>query len=171
MHFRLDDDDALATSFIARLRRLSRDLPGSTHFSFPKGIMLFPSQPGGTEGVSLIRTEPLTAIGLAYVSDASFLRNPFSMAHRQVWRDWPVLSDPTFPAYIRTLHFDNDTAARHNLILHGSRAARMGDEGPALQAKVAEALLDEFPYLDLATLDGTLQALAGINSMADLPPL
>ena len=99
------------------------------------------------------------------------MRNPFSMAHRQVWRDWPVLSDPTFPAYIRTLHFNNDTAARHNLILHGSRVARMGIEGPALQAKVAEALQDEFPFLDLATLDATLQSVAGINSMADLPPL
>jgi Putative rhamnosyl transferase len=171
VHFRLDDDDALAASFISRLRRLSRDLPASTHFSFPKGIMLFPASPGGTEGTSLIRTEPLTAIGLAYVSDASFTRNPFSMAHRQVWRDWPVLSDPTFPAYIRTLHFNNDTAARHDLILHGSRKARLGDDGPALQAKVAEALADEFPYLDLATLDGTLQAVAGVNGMADLRPL
>jgi Putative rhamnosyl transferase len=171
IHFRLDDDDALAASFIARLRSLSRDLPASTHFSFPKGIMLFPARSGATGGVSMIRTEPLTAIGLAYVSDATFTRNPFSMQHRQVWRDFPVLSDPTFVAYIRTLHFNNDTSERHDMILSGARAARLGAEGAEMQARVAEALADDFPYIDQPEMDATLQALSEINTMADLPSL
>lgn len=171
VHFRLDDDDAIAHTLIARLRRLSRDLPPTTHFSFPKGILLFPARAGAPEGTSIVRLDPLTAIGLAYVSDYNFSRNPFAMAHRQVWRDWPVLSDPRFPAYIRTLHFNNDTAARQDLILARSREDNSGPLAAEHASQVDDALTEEFPFIDRTALEDTLVKLAAITCMADLQPI
>ncbi|MBA3910038.1 MAG: hypothetical protein C0524_09145 [Rhodobacter sp.] len=145
-------------------------MPATTHFTFPKGILLFPAQPGGTNGTSLIVKEFLTAQGLAYVSDKDFLRNPFNMMHRKIWLDMPVVSDPGFPSYIRALHFDNDTVSRHDLILAGHRATRQGDKAILHAEEVAAALTEEFPFIDRTGLDALLAELAQIRRMDDLPP-
>lgn len=170
VHFRLDDDDALARSYIRRLRSATHGMATTTHFTFPKGILLFPAQPGDTEGTSLVVKEFLTAQGLAYVSDKGFLRNPFNMMHRMIWQDLPVVSDPGFLCYIRALHFNNDTAARHDHILAGYRATRQGDKAVQLGEEVTAALAEEFPFIDRPRLDALLAELALITRMDDLPP-
>ena len=171
VHFRLDDDDALARSYIQRLRQQAQGMPPRTHFSFPTGIHLFPAKAGGTVGTSLVVKEFLTAQGLAYVSGDGFLRNPFATLHRQVWLSFPVLLNPDFPCYIRTSHFDNDTVARQDQVLQGRRQTRSGPEA-AEHAQAVEAMLaDEFPFIDRARLDAVLGDLTAIRGMADLPPV
>ncbi len=171
LHFRLDDDDALAHSYIARLRQMSGAMPARTHFSFPKGILLFPATSENTDGTSLMIKVYLTALGLAWISDASFLRPPFAMAHMQLWREWPVLSDPTFPAYIRAMHFNNDTLFRQKGFLRSHRAERLGENAEARAREVDEALAAEFPFIDRPRLDALIGELAAINGLSDLPTL
>ena len=48
----------------------------------------------------------LTAIGLATVNSARFTKNPFQMMHSNVWTRWPVVSDPSFPAFITRARLD-----------------------------------------------------------------
>ena len=169
LHFRLDDDDALAHSFIARLRVAARDLPPRTHFSFPKGILLFPTAFDGNEGASIMINQYLTALGLAWISDADFLRPPFAMMHQKLWMDYPVVSDPGFPAYIRAMHFDNDTRFRQNRFLRSYRAERFGPSAPKCAAEVDAALAAEFPSVARPRLDALIGELAQIKGLADLP--
>lgn len=169
LHFRLDDDDALACSFIARLRLAARDMPPRTHFSFPKGILLFPTAFDGNEGASIMINQYLTALGLAWISDADFLRPPFAMMHQKLWMDYPVVSDPGFPAYIRAMHFDNDTRFRQNRFLRSYRAERFGPSAPKCAAEVDAALAAEFPSVARPRLDALIGELAQIKGLADLP--
>ncbi len=170
VHFRLDDDDALATSFIARLRNASQGMPPRMHFSFPKGVLLFPMSATGSEGASIMVNHYLTALGLAWISDADFLRPPFAMMHQKLWMQWPVLSDPGFPAYIRAMHFDNDTRFRQNGFLKQHRANRFGPAADKHAAEVEAALADGFPFIDRQRLDAMIDELANIHTLADLPP-
>ncbi len=169
LHFRLDDDDALACSFIARLRLAARDMPPRMHFSFPKGVLLFPTSPDGTDGASIMINQYLTALGLAWISDAEFLRPPFAMMHQKLWLQYPVLSDPGFPAYIRAMHFDNDTRFRQNGFLKRHRQDRFGPSAAKHAAEVDAALAAEFPWIIRPGLDALIGELAQIKGLADLP--
>lgn len=171
VHFRLDDDDALAASYVTRLRSLTRNLTPSTHITFPSGIMLFPSAPDQPQGVSMLHQRFLTAIGLATVNGGSFHKNPFQMMHSNVWTRWPLVSLPNFPAFIRTQHFENDTAAKQDRILGGLQRERRSRRGPRHARAVEAALAAEFPWIDRESLDALIGRCAAIQSMDDLPPL
>ena len=147
VHFRLDDDDALAMSYIARLRQISQTLPPSTHISFPSGIMLFPSGRDEPSGASMPHQRFLTAIGLATVNSAKFTKNPFQMMHSNVWTRWPVVSDPSFPAFIRTQHFANDTAAKQDRIISGLQRERFSRRATRYTTEVEAMLAQHYPFL------------------------
>lgn len=171
VHFRLDDDDALATSYIARLRQISQTLPPSTHISFPSGIMLFPSGRDEPSGGSMPHQRFLTAIGLATVNSARFTKNPFQMMHSNVWTRWPVVSDPSFPAFIRTQHFANDTAANQDRIISGLQRERFSRRAGRYSAAVETILAQHFPFITRERLDGLIGENRAIQGMAELPPV
>ncbi len=171
VHFRLDDDDALAMSYIARLRQISQTLPPSTHISFPSGIMLFPSGREEPSGASMPHQRFLTAIGLATVNSAKFTKNPFQMMHSNVWTRWPVVSDPSFPAFIRTQHFANDTAAKQDRIISGLQRERFSRRATRYTTAVETMLAQHYPFLTRERLDGLLGESLAIRGMADLPPV
>jgi Putative rhamnosyl transferase len=171
VHFRLDDDDALAINYIARLREISRILSPTTHITFPTGLFLFPAS--GTEpvGTSMVQQRFLTAIGLATVNGGGFQKNPFQMMHSNVWTRWPVVSDPRFPAHIRTHHFDNDTIAHQDRILGALRRERASRRARRHAAAVDAFLATSFPYLDREGLDGLIGRCEAVKGLADLPPV
>jgi Putative rhamnosyl transferase len=171
VHFRLDDDDALAAGYVARLRKLAQGVSPSTHLTFPSGIMLFPASPDAPQGVSMLHQRFLTAIGLATVNGPGFNKNPFQMMHSNVWTRWPVVSDPSFPAFIRTQHYDNDTAAKQDRIISGLQRER-GSRRAARHASAVDAALSaHFPFIDRDTLDGLIARCEAVQSMADLDPV
>jgi Putative rhamnosyl transferase len=171
VHFRLDDDDAVSVNYIARLRDISRILSPSTHITFPTGLFLFPVSATVPTGVSMVQQRFLTAIGLATVNGGGFQKNPFQMMHGNVWTRWPVISDPRFPAHIRTQHFENDTAAHQDRILGALQRERSSRRGRRHAAAVDRFLAAGFPYLDRETLDGLIGRCEAVKSMADLPPV
>lgn len=171
VHFRLDDDDGLAASYIARLRQISQTLPPSTHISFPSGIMLFPSGRDEPSGASMPHQRFLTAIGLATVNSARFTKNPFQMMHSNVWTRWPVVSDPSFPAFIRTQHFANDTAAKQDRIVSGLQRERFSRRADRYITAVETALAEHFPFITRQRLDALLGENQAVQSLADLPPV
>ena len=93
VHFRLDDDDALANNYIARLRAVTYGLSVGTHITFPSGLTLFPREVGSSEGAILPHRQFLIGLGLAIICGATFRKNPFQMMHGAVWQRWPVVSD------------------------------------------------------------------------------
>ncbi len=171
VHFRLDDDDALAVSYISRLRQVSQTLPPGTHITFPSGIMLFPSGRDEPSGASMPHQRFLTAIGLATVNSARFVKNPFQMMHSNVWTRWPVVSDPSFPAFIRTQHFANDTAEKQDRIISGLQLERFSRRAGRYTRAVEAMLAQHFPFLTRERLDGLLGESLAIETMADLPPV
>lgn len=171
VHFRLDDDDAMAVNFISRLRHVSRVLSPSTHITFPTGIFLFPARPDTPEGVSMVRQHFLAAQGLATVNGGGFHKNPFQMMHGNVWTRWPVVSDPSFVAYVRTQHFDNDTVARQDKVIGALQVERTSRRAHRHAAAVEGALAEGFPWIDRETLDGLLVRCDAVKSLADLPPV
>lgn len=171
VHFRLDDDDALAASYIARLRQLTHGLPPSTHITFPSGIFLFPQRSETPVGVSMPHQRFLTAIGLATVNGNNFHKNPFQMMHANVWTRWPVVSDPSFTSHIRTQHFENDTMASQDRILSALQRERASRRSARYVNVVERELALNFPFLDRETLDGLIARCAAITSMDDLPPM
>ena len=170
VHFRLDDDDALATTYVARLRQVSQTLPPSTHITFPSGLMLFPKDDTTPEGASMLHTHFLPSPGLATVNGPAFNKNPFQMMHGNVWTRWPLVSDPTFPAYIRAHHFENDTVARQDKVLSTLRRERQSRRAPRHAAVVEAVLAEHFPFIDRTGLDALIGKLAAISTLADLAP-
>lgn len=171
VHFRLDDDDAVSVNYISRLREISRILSPSTHITFPTGIFLFPASATEPVGTSMMQQRFLTAIGLATVNGGGFQKNPFQMMHGNVWTRWPVVSDPSFAAHIRTQHFDNDTAAHQDRILTALQRERASRRGRRHAATIDRRLSESFPWIDRETLDGLIARCEAVKGMADLPPV
>jgi Putative rhamnosyl transferase len=171
VHFRLDDDDALSTGYVSRLREVTRILSPTTHVTFPTGVHLFPANDIEPTGTSMVHQHFLTAQGLATVNGGSFQKNPFQMMHGTVWTRWPVVSDPRHVAYIRVHHFDNDTVTRQDRVIKGMQQTRTGRRAAQYASLVDRALEQSFPWIDRSTLDGLLARCAAITSLADLPPV
>lgn len=169
VHFRLDDDDALANGYIARLRAVSHVLSAGSHITFPSGLTVFPLAGDSAEGAVLPIRHLLHSVGLAIVCGAEFRKNPFQMMHGDVWQRWPVASDPTFTSFIRAHHFDNDTLASQDRVLADYRRSVSGRKAETVALRVDAALAEGFGFLDRAHLTGLIGRLRGIESLADLP--
>jgi predicted RNA-binding protein YlxR (DUF448 family) len=171
VHFRLDDDDALAIDYIERLRFLTAVAPATTHISMPFGLVVFPVASGSTEGTSIPDREMLCSPGLAMVCGPGFYKNIFMMMHGSVWERFPLMSDPRRPAYIRTHHSENDTANRQDLFLVARRAQRFGRNSETFTSEVDRILAESFSYIDQPTLNGLIGRIANTTSLADLAPV
>jgi hypothetical protein len=171
VHFRLDDDDALASTYIARLRMLTHGLSIGTHVTFPSGLTVFPLAAGSDAGAVMPHRQFLIGLGLAIVCGGTFRKNPFQMMHGDVWQRWPVVSDPTLQAYIRSYHFDNDTLASQDRVLAAQRAAAVGPGAEETFAHVDSILADGFSFITQAELAGLVGQVQAITSLDDLPKI
>lgn len=119
VHFRLDDDDVLATDFIATLRRHMDHVPDHAIISRPSGLLLIDSASGPE---LLAKFEAYIAIGFALVNPPNGGKSPYALGHRRYHRNVPSLSLPGPLAYIHTAHLHSDTAQDQHMKLAHARA-------------------------------------------------
>ena len=140
----LDDDDAVSSNFVGMCRaeaisalRLSTNAERYCFLSFPQGATMVLER--GTAQF-FNRDVAMTNLGLTLVAASSTRRNPYMTAHKKLTRRHPVrLLYGSGPAYIRTVHGQND-----------SRAMIKGD---ALNAREMDQLYSRFPFLQSALRD------------------
>lgn len=119
LHFRLDDDDALASDFIATLRKHMPHVPDHGLISRPSGLLLIQT----AEGAELLtKFEPNIAIGFALVNPPGHIHNPYDLKHGGHYRIAPSLVLPGPLAYIHTAHAQSDTIAAQKRKLNHARA-------------------------------------------------
>ncbi|MDZ4136133.1 MAG: glycosyltransferase, partial [Paracoccaceae bacterium] len=112
--FRLDDDDALDHGFVARLRTLSGALAPAIGLAYPlvigfnRGLFL-DLKPGGNRLYEVVEKLPL-GIGLAMTVPAGHPENIFRRNHRLLPQFYNTFTDAQSPAFIRSVHGDNDSA-------------------------------------------------------------
>lgn len=137
--FRLDDDDALDKGHIARLRRqveglsafVTPDRPfavGANH-----GFFLHLS-PDGNRLLDVTEKMPI-GIGLSLTAPVDSGLNIFRRNHRLLPQFFTTFTDADTPAFIRSIHADNDSDA------HAS-----GQVGQMTEAQVAAAVEAHFPF-------------------------
>lgn len=119
LHFRLDDDDALASDFIAMLREQMAKVPDHALITRPLGLLLIDTHNGPE---LLAKYEPSIAIGFAIVNPPGHIRNPYDLKHGNHHRMVPTLSLPGRLAYIHTAHAQSDTIAAQWRKLNNARA-------------------------------------------------
>lgn len=108
IHFRADDDDAMCSTYVERLRRVDNkhNFEEGTAISFQRGVTAFLHENVAKHAV---RLKGYDAQGLAFVVGESYRRNPFQVQHRRVGQRQPSYVDPTFLAFHYTLHPVNNT--------------------------------------------------------------
>lgn len=122
LHFRLDDDDALSTDFIATLREHLDRVPDNAIISRPSGLFLINS----AEGPELLaKFEPNIAIGFAIVSPPGKVLNPYTLKHGGHYRIAPNLNLPGPLSYIHTAHSESDTRDAQYRKLKKARAGHV----------------------------------------------
>lgn len=113
--FRLDDDDAIDRDHIARMRQRSEgllrllgpDLPFVTGSN--RGYFL-ERRPDDNRLVRVVEKAPL-GIGLALTAPAGTGENIFRRNHRLAPQFYNAFTDAETPAFIRSVHADNDSDA------------------------------------------------------------
>lgn len=119
LHFRLDDDDALSTDFVAALHEHMDRVPENSIISRPTGLFLM----NAADGPHLLaKFEPYIAIGFAIVNGPGHIRNPYALMHRGHHRMFPSLNLPWPLAYIHTAHLQSDTITAQNKKLAEAKA-------------------------------------------------
>ncbi|MBA3908474.1 MAG: hypothetical protein C0524_01030 [Rhodobacter sp.] len=120
VHFRIDDDDAVSTDYVARLRLAAQRMDPGGMITFPSGVLGFLD---GEVARHCTFRKPSIAIGLALVNPPQFPRQPFQIQHMRHSDMVPCFSDPTFPAYHYTLHSANNTSG-YEALFHTDGAHR-----------------------------------------------
>ncbi|MFN3954072.1 MAG: glycosyltransferase [Pararhodobacter sp.] len=109
---RLDDDDAISTDLVARLKAM---VPGAVALMGAQEPLVISHQnglfaeiaPSGNRVYGVVERSPL-GIGLAMVAPVGRRDTIFSRNHRLLGQFYGCLSDAVIPAFIRTVHRDND---------------------------------------------------------------
>lgn len=156
VHFRVDDDDALAVSYISRLRAAAKNLRPTTMISFSNGVLGFTD---GDIARHRVSDKAAIAIGLAIIKHPDSVRNVFHIQHRNYMRTNPHYIDPTFSAYHYTRHSTNNTNGYDqtvhrsggvvDIIAKNSYAAHPEFAEGAVTTEAAEAAIaTAFPWTD-----------------------
>lgn len=140
--FRLDDDDAVAASYIDRVHGALRHLPRGAILSFPCGYFLYDQD--GASHLGQVYSN-LIAIGLGRHDSE---RPVFSMAHFSIGRRFPVLSWPTPPMFIHNYHGHNDTIARKPQVIARQRFTAPPERMDALCDDTRRSFARQFPGID-----------------------
>lgn len=163
VQFRIDDDDALGVEVIERLRKDGEILPERTLISYPRGVTSFLD---GEIARCTVQFKAYIAIGLATVNGPGDYRNPFLMQHRKAFLKRPSFVDPSFSAYIYTLHSVNNTLGYDNAPSPTSVGRRSVERvlrnTPQLSKdtiadEAIEALATGFPYMSGKKLNGIVE--------------
>lgn len=147
----LDDDDAVARDFVSLIKREANAAyqlrrPGKQHcfLSFPKGLSL----DLGAKTPSLYhRLIPFTNLGLTMVGRAGAHKNVYGVAHKKVAKFNPARVIYTQqPAYVRTVHGQNDSkAVLGDQLLDSQSTANMLDCFPFLEKFFPELVFEDVP--------------------------
>lgn len=140
LSLRLDDDDALDLGFIARLRRQAARLAPLQEGAAPlilahaRGYMLdlAAARPGL---IPVVERLPL-GCGTAMLAPAEGRENIYRRNHRWLPQFYDVYSEARSPAFVRSLHADNDS--------DGQAIGRRLETAPAV---LAAELAAGFPFL------------------------
>lgn len=136
-HFRLDDDDALPATFIARLRRDAERVDTGALICYPKGIVGFLE---GNQARHGFRSISYHAQGLARIAGPGMLRSPLHMQHRDMGNHVPSYLDPTFVGFHFTQHGVNNTKGFGAIVHEGGADQRTLERMKRLNPELAEGL-------------------------------
>jgi hypothetical protein len=115
LQFRLDDDDAVAVTFVARLRAAARQVAGLLEdhrhiaLDFNRGFIARPG-PGGIEATAIHK--PLWTAGLALMVRRGVNVTVMNFAHHAMGRKMPTVSLPTDNMMLRGHNDYNDSRQR-----------------------------------------------------------
>lgn len=111
--FRLDNDDALAMTFVERVKKISHtlltlhDTDEPTAISFNRGFYIHLDPNGKNTITDTIEREPLsTGTTLLSVADHGF--SPYRFNHRALAQHFNLYTDISFPGFLRTVHGENE---------------------------------------------------------------
>lgn len=127
IHFRMDDDDALCTTYIERLRGAAGRVDPGGMISFSGGVLGFLD---GEVARHCAHVHPYVAIGLAVVNEPESRMHPYRMRHGKHANVVPSYMDPTFTAFHYTLHSTNNTSG------YGQTIQTAGDRTPRITRSV-----------------------------------
>lgn len=110
--FRLDDDDALASDYIARLRARAEQVHAlgqgqPVAIAFNRGLYVR-LQDSGNEVFDAVERTPLS-VGSALVAPIGQENNIYARNHRFLPQFFDTVSEAATPTWIRTIHADNDS--------------------------------------------------------------
>ncbi len=175
VHFRIDDDDALAARYLARLRSAADRMKPGSMISFSSGFVGFTD---GATAKHTKRTTPCIAIGLALYLKPENWRSPFQIQHKKHINRVPTFVDPTFQAYHHSIHGTNNTKGYgrtmhadsrensrwvHNLI-QTHRDLQNGAVAPeGLDDQIAEAL----PFTTGTSIRGVMEQSLNGRELAE----
>lgn len=162
VHFRLDDDDALARDFIARLRAAATPLPAGHLISFTKGWYL---RPDAGDSLTLAMVDyPKVSIGLSLVTAGKTPGTIHDLGnHYDIETDRVDLIGGA-PAWVRSIHSAAESqTVRDPFEVH----TRPEDRHHALSpAAVRAHLADTAPSLDPAAMRQALRLAEPVNPAA-----
>lgn len=152
-HFRIDDDDALPATYIAKLRHDALRVEPDTLICYPNGIVGFLH---GDRAYHGFRHMPFHAQGLARVAGPGALRSPLHLQHRSSGDAYPSYVDPGFVGFHFTQHWVNNTKGYGAVVHEGGADARFMElisranpelaEGADASAACDLALAESFPF-------------------------
>lgn len=156
LHFRVDDDDALAVDYVRRLKQAAQPLDPKAVISFPYGVIGYLDQ--GVAKHSVFRKFGI-AIGYGIVQGPQDFRSPFHIQHRKFAYAHPGVVDDSFGAYHYTRHSTNNTDGYATTVHSSGKTAdalvklsrRQNTEVPINTVTTAEAeaiISSAFPYTD-----------------------
>lgn len=137
--FRLDDDDAIDIGFIARLRRTIAGLLPVAGLETPLIVgcnhgFFLERDPLGNRIYDVTERAPI-GIGLAMTTAMLVTENIFRRNHRLLPQYYSTFTDAQTPAFIRTVHADND-----------SSPSNIGRQGALTPEQTAAAIEANFPF-------------------------
>ena len=120
VEFRLDDDDAVASDFVAQLRGLYRQLRPiykankRVAVDFCRGFLFRCEDDGGVNYLPVEVRLWTPALALYFPPDHP--RSLLNYPHMRTWRSMPVLSLNKKPTFVRGAHGGNDSAIKERKV-------------------------------------------------------
>ena len=141
-HFRLDDDDAIGKSMIARLEAATALAPLVRVVSYPNGLYLTHK---AEESYLLREHFPFIGIGMAFLNMPGQIHNPFQCKHVNVHRMYSAYTDPHPVAWIHSAHDSSDTSTRQDRNFAKILAANPDHMSERNQRRMRRIIRAEFP--------------------------
>lgn len=153
VHFRLDDDDAIANVLVEKLEAYADFTKEHGVISFPNGLYL---QNHGQDATLIREYAPHIAIGFAFVNPPGFIKNPYQCGHIRYPRRITNVSVADICAFIHVAHHESDTVGTQDQHLDDLKAADPKWDSQARREEIAHELATYFPQF---SIDGLKSAV------------